>query len=93
MGKKKEEIINEEINNNELISEDSDVANKEFKEEMCLVLWKKSNAFAIDFKGYGISFHVKDNHIFDFDKIGNYIKVRYCEDIGSPLFEIQPIYE
>lgn len=67
--------------------------NIEQKEEICKVLWIKEHAFAIDFKGYGISFHVSDGHVLDTEKIGDYIKVKTENEIGSSLFKIYPIYD
>lgn len=80
------EVINEEVielKNNEV----------KYKEEICPVLWVKDHAFAINFQGYGLSFHVKDNHYIDFEKIKNFVKVNYENEIGNPDFKIHVVYE
>lgn len=91
--------LNEEIievdSASEYIESGEYIYNKiKYKEEICEILWVKPTCFAIDFKGYGISFHVKDGHILDTDKINNnFIKVRYESNIGNSDFKIFPCYE
>lgn len=60
----------------------------ELREENCKVIWVKQNSFAVDFKGYGISFDL------DVDKkVNEYIKIQYESEIGKSDFKTYPIYE
>lgn len=86
MAKMKPENI--ELDNNEV-----GINEVKYKEEYCPVLWKKIHAFAIDYQGYGISFHTSDEHFLDTSKIKDVIKVNYIGEIGEPSFKIFPVYE
>lgn len=90
MSKQKETKKNIEIIESELIEENKDDL---FIEDYCTVLWKKDHSFGIDFLGYGVSFHTKDDNYLDTSFVGNTIKVKYKNIIGSPDFEIHPVYE
>ena len=58
------------------------------KEENCKVIWVKQNSFAVDFKGYGISFDLDVGK-----KVNEYIKIQYESEIGKSDFKAYPIYE
>lgn len=90
---KNEDILPEIID--EIIEEEIILESKNdpYIEEYCPVLWKKDHAFSIDFHNYGISFHTKDDNYLDTSFVGNTIKVKYKNIIGSPDFEIRPVYE
>lgn len=65
----------------------------DYIEEYCQIIWKKEHAFAIDFYGYGLSFHTKnDENYFDDFLIGDTIKLKYKGKIGETDFEIHPVY-
>lgn len=62
------------------------------KIESCKVLYIKDKIFAIDFKGYGISFST-ENSFLDTDLIPqDFIDISYTGEIGSPDFKYKPIY-
>jgi len=82
----KEENIDEDI---EIDKTEEIIASKqEIKEENCKVIWVKQNSFAVDFKGYGISFNLEVGK-----KVNEYIKIKYESVIGKSDFAAYPIYE
>lgn len=99
-GMKDKEIIKEKPNytdNTKEIDEELDdimvkKSEDSFVEDYFPVLWKKDHAFAIDFYGYGISFHTKDYSFLDTSLIGDIIKVKYSGKIGEEDFVIHPVY-
>jgi len=72
----------------ESIDEYIEIDKKEIKEENCKVIWIKQNSFAVDFKGYGISFDLDVGK-----KVSEYIKIQYESEIGKSDFKAYPIYE
>lgn len=97
---KKNKLIEDDINNfvtNENLTIDEEIVQveieKKYKEEICKVINVKNNAYFIDFKGYGISIHVSENHLLDKSLIKDFIKIKYLSDISKPDFEFYPVYE
>ena len=82
----KEESIDEDTENDK--KEEIIVFKQEIKEENCKVIWVKQNSFAVDFKGYGISFNLDVGK-----KVNEYIKIQYESEIGKSDFKAKPIYE
>lgn len=82
-------------NKNVKISEKKEIEKKinDFIIEYFPIIWKKDHAFAIEFYGYGISFHVSEDNYLDNYLIGDTMKIKYKGNIGTTDFEIHPIYE
>ena len=68
--------------------EEKSISTLELREENCKVIWVKKSSFAVDFKGYGISFDLDVGK-----KVNEYIKIQYESEIGKSDFKAKPIYE
>ena len=90
----KEDIVKiKEINTSiKEIKPDSKILKSELKELICEIIWikNKSNDFAIDFDGHGITLKISDGFILDKDD--KVIKIYYDSEIGKSDFKIYPYF-